>query len=115
MKPAVPQATFGPETSVAARRTFGRSSEEISSAGLFPQPLARQAWGRCLAVSMKTVYSVIAAWHPVGFSVWVVSHSFIRVVGPSTILLHPGREAAVGPQLLIRREIPAYLAAGLYI
>jgi len=28
-----------------------------------------------VAVSMKTVYSALAAWHPAGFSVWVVSHS----------------------------------------
>jgi len=28
---------------------------------------------------------------------------------------HPGRVADVGPRLLIRREIPAYLAASLYI
>jgi len=42
---------------------------------LVPQPLARQAWGRCLAVSMKTIYSALAAWQLAGFSVWVVSHS----------------------------------------
>jgi len=74
MRPAVPQAAVGPETSVVARVTFGRSSGENSSAGSFPQPLARQAWSRCLAVSMKTVYSALAAWHPAEFSVWVVSH-----------------------------------------
>src|SRR6218665_2710694 len=74
-----PQTAVGPETSVAARRTFGHSAEENSSAGSFPQPLARQAWGRCLAVSKKTVYSALAAWHPVGLSVWVVSH------GPSPL------------------------------
>jgi len=34
---------------------------------------------------------------------------------PPAKLLHPGREAAVGPRLLIRRETPAYLAANLYI
>src|SRR6218665_2361535 len=62
-----PQTAVGPETSVAARRTFGHSSEENSSAGSFPQPLARQAWGRCLAVSMKTIYSALAALHPAGF------------------------------------------------
>src|SRR6218665_89521 len=142
MKPAVPQAAVGPETSIAARRTFGRSSEENSSAGSFPQQLARQAWGRCLAISIKTVYSALVAWHPAGFSVWVVSHSpsplrgnplgrligwrpvlsvvgylqgLIRVVVPFTSLLHPGREVAVGPQLLIRWEIPTPLAASLYI
>jgi len=75
MKPGVPQAAVGPETSVAARRTFGRSLEENSSAGSFPQPLARQAWGSCLAVSMKTIYYALVAWHPAGLSVWVVSHS----------------------------------------
>ena len=73
MKPAVPQAAVEPEMSVAAWRTFGRSSEENSSGGSYPP--ARQAWGRCLAVSMKTVYSTLAAWHPTEFSVWVVSHS----------------------------------------
>src|SRR6218665_3525776 len=41
----------------------------------YPQPLARQAWGRYPAVSMKTVYSALAAWHHAGFTVWVVSHS----------------------------------------
>src|SRR6218665_4139437 len=40
-----------------------------------PQPLARKAWGRCPAVSMREIYSALAAWHPAGFSVWVVSHS----------------------------------------
>src|SRR6218665_2066637 len=74
MSPVVAQAAVGPEMSVAARRTLGCSSEENSSAGSFPQPLAKQAWGRCLAISIKTVYSSLVAWHP-GFSVWVVSHS----------------------------------------
>src|SRR6218665_4212290 len=77
MSPVVAQAAVGPEMSVAARRTLGCSSEENSSAGSFPQPLARQAWGRCLAVSIKTVYSALVAWHPAGFSDWVVSHSRI--------------------------------------
>jgi len=44
-----------------------------------------------------------------------VSARFNRVVVPPTSLLHPGREAADGPRLLISREIPAYLAASLYI
>src|SRR6218665_2991203 len=39
----------------------------------------------------------------------------MRVAVPPTNLLHPGREAAVGPRLLIRRETHAYLAANLYI
>src|SRR6218665_1661459 len=39
----------------------------------------------------------------------------MRMVTPPTSLLHPGREAAVGPRLLIRREDPAYFAANLYI
>src|SRR6218665_3239151 len=63
-----PQVAVGPETSGAARRTIGRTSEENSSAGSFPQALARQAWGRCLAILMKAVYSALAAWHPAGFS-----------------------------------------------
>ena len=37
------------------------------------------------------------------------------MVVPTTYLLHPGREVAVGPRLLIRREIPAYFAASLYL
>jgi len=37
-----------------------------------------------------------------------------RVVVPPTSLMHPGREAAGGAQLLIRRETPAYLAASLW-
>ena len=37
----------------------------------------------------------------------------IRVVVPPTSLLHPGRVTNVGPRLLTRREIPAYLAASL--
>src|SRR6218665_3004291 len=91
---------------------------------------------------MKIVYSTLAALHLAGFSVWVVSHSpsplrgnplgrligwrpvlsvvgylqgICRVVVPFTSLLHPGREVAVGPQLLIRWEIPTPLAASLYI
>jgi len=38
------------------------------------------------------------------------------MVVPLTSLLHPAREAAVGPRLLISRETPAYLAAshGIY-
>jgi len=40
-----------------------------------PQPLVRKAWGRCPAVSMNEIYSALMAWHPAGFSVWVVSHS----------------------------------------
>jgi len=37
------------------------------------------------------------------------------VLVPPTNLLHPAKEAAVGPRLLIRRETPAYLAPDLYI
>src|SRR6218665_1130994 len=37
----------------------------------------------------------------------------IRVMLPPSNLLHPGREATVGPRLLIRRKTTAYLAAGL--
>jgi len=46
-----------------------------SLAKVFPQPFARKAWGRCLAVSMRVIYYTLAAWHPAGFSVWIVSHS----------------------------------------
>ena len=47
----------------------------------------------------------------------VVGHlqGLMRVAVPTANLLHPGREAAVCPRLLIRRETPAYLAANLYI
>ena len=48
---------------------------EGSLASVFPQPLARKAWGRFPAVSMREIYSALAAWYPSGFSVWVVSHS----------------------------------------
>src|SRR6218665_477607 len=125
-----------------ALKTYGRRFGEC-----IPQPLARKAWGWCPAVSMREIYYALAAWHPAGCSVWVVSHSrilsrgniptgqwgpsllvgglyspshlsvvgylqnLIRVVAPPTSLLHPCREAAVGPRLLIRREIPSYLAA----
>src|SRR6218665_450813 len=40
-----------------------------------PQPLARKAWDRFPAISLMEIYSTLAAWHPAGFSVWVVSHS----------------------------------------
>jgi len=53
----------------AERCRFHVEDMEGSLASVFSQPLARKAWGRCPAVSMKTVHSAVAAWHPAGFSV----------------------------------------------
>src|SRR6218665_3147152 len=88
VKPAFPQTAVEPETSGAARRTFGHRSEENSSASSFPQPwhLQSRRGGRCPAVSMKAVYSAFAAWNPAGFSVWVVSHIQWRPLGWSEFL-----------------------------
>src|SRR6218665_1364970 len=44
-----------------------------------------------------------------------VSAGFNKGGVPPTSLLHSGRKASVGARLLIRREIPAYIAASLYI
>jgi len=54
-------------------------------------------------------------YSPSHLSVVGYLQDFIKACMPPTILLHPGREAAVGPRLLIRREIPAYFADNLYI
>src|SRR6218665_4041780 len=85
---------------------FWPQSIENSSTSSFPQPLARQAWGRCPAVSMKTVYSALAAWHPVRFSVWVVSRT------------SPGTHRAVGARLIGWRpelaKSPLRHCAGFY-
>jgi len=60
-------------------------------------------------------YWVGGLYSPSHLSVVGYMQGFIRVVVPPTILLHPGREAAVSLRLLIRRENPAYFAANLYI
>src|SRR6218665_316176 len=57
------------------RHGSGIEDMEASLASVFLQPLARKAWGRCPTVSMREIYSALAEWHPVEFSVWVVSHS----------------------------------------
>src|SRR6218665_1154436 len=41
----------------------GVEDMEGSLANVFPQLLARKAWGRCPAVSMREIYYVLAAWH----------------------------------------------------
>src|SRR6218665_2194285 len=69
-------------------------------------PLCTGQWGPGLLVDL-----VGGLCSPSHLSVVGHLQGFIRVVVPPTILLHSGREAAVGPRLLIRLEIHAYFSA----
>ena len=85
-------------------------TEPVFLSGL--SPIARiLSRGNRMGSGARPGLLVGGLYSPSHLSVVGYMQDLTRVVVPSTNLLHPGREAAVGPRLLIRRD----LAAGLYI